>query len=109
MSRQPARIMLDRIEALLTASLSAWSITGTVTRATDGAIVLDLPGTTARVEPPPAGLPFRYMLVTGDRTRGLTSIAGLLRAVRTLAEPDYRAARVRITPFPVLPPAETPS
>jgi hypothetical protein len=95
----------ERIETLLVACLEAWRVTGEVRREESGAIVLTCNGKVARIEPPPTGLPFRYMLVTPERTRGLTSIAALLRAVRTLIEPDYRAAKVRIAPHPVVPPS----
>ncbi len=93
----------EAIEALLAASLPAWRLAGQVTRAKDGAIEIEMNGTRARVEAPAPGLPFRYVLVAEGRSRGLMSIAALLRAVRTLADPDYPAAKVRITPYPVLP------
>lgn len=94
----------ERIEALLAACLPAWRLAGHVVRAEDGAIEVELAGKRARIESPAPGLPFRYVLVSEERTRGLVSLAALLRAVRMLADPDYRRAKVRITPYPVLPP-----
>ena len=94
----------DTVLALLAASLPAWSLSGSVRRAEDGAIEIEAAGTSARIEAPPPGLPFRYVLVTAERTRGLMSIAALLRAVRTLGDPDYHVAKLRIAPFPVVVP-----
>ena len=51
-----------------------------------------------------ADLPFRWMVSEGERTRGVTSIAGLLRAVRAAVDPGYRPIRLRIAPLPLLPP-----
>ena len=44
------------------------------------------------------------MVAEGERTRGVTSIAGLLRAVRAAVDPGYRPVRLRIAPLPLLPP-----
>ena len=38
-------------------------------------------------------MPFRWMVAEGERTRGATSVAGLLRAVRAAVDPGYRAGR----------------
>ena len=44
------------------------------------------------------------MVTEGERTRGVTSIAGLLRTVRAAVDPGYRPIRLRIAPLPLLPP-----
>jgi hypothetical protein len=44
------------------------------------------------------------MVTDGERTRGVTSIAGLLRAVRTTVDPGYRPIRLRVAPLPFTPP-----
>jgi hypothetical protein len=51
----------------------------------------------------PADLPFRWMVGEGERTRGATSIAGLLRNVRASVDPHYRPVRLRIVPLPLVP------
>ena len=57
-----------------------------------------------RVSRAAADLPFRWMVSEGERTRGVTSIAGLLRTVRAAVDPGYRPIRLRIAPLPLLPP-----
>jgi hypothetical protein len=56
-----------------------------------------------RISRAPADLPFRWMVGEGERTRGATSIAGLLRNVRAAVDPDYRPVRLRIAPLPLVP------
>jgi len=38
------------------------------------------------------------------RERGVTSIAGLLRTVRRVVDPDHQESRLRIAPSPLVPP-----
>jgi hypothetical protein len=55
------------------------------------------------VTPAEKDLPFRWMVTRGGRTRGVTSIAGLLRAVRAAVDPEHRPVRLRIAPLPFAP------
>ena len=60
-------------------------------------------GMRLRIFRAPSDLPFRWMVAEGERTRGATSIAGLLRNVRAAVDPGYRPVRLRITPSPFVP------
>jgi hypothetical protein len=46
------------------------------------------------------------MVGDGERTRGVTSVSGLLRRLRAVVDPDHRPVRLRIAP---LPPPSVPS
>jgi hypothetical protein len=89
------------VHRLLAASLAAWRVAGRVERAADR-ITLTAGDETllvARGAPP-----FRWTVTLGSRERGVTSIAGLLRLVRRVVDPDHQASRLRIAPSPLVPP-----
>jgi hypothetical protein len=92
------------IENLLRQSLAAWRVGGEVSRDADGAIRLAAAGRELRVARSDGDVPFRWMVADGGRTRGVISIAGLLRTVRAAVDPGYRPARLRIAPQPLVPP-----
>jgi hypothetical protein len=94
----------DHICELLARSLEAWHVTGMVHREADGTLLLAAGDRQLRVSRAAADLPFRWMVSEGERTRGVTSIAGLLRGVRAAVDPGYRPVRLRIAPLPLLPP-----
>jgi hypothetical protein len=91
------------LEELLRQSLRAWRVTGDVTHATDGALLVAAGERCLRISRAPAGVPFRWMVTEGERTRGVLSIAGLLRTLRAAVDPGYRSVRLRIAPLPVVP------
>jgi hypothetical protein len=93
---------LSELAALLAASLPAWRIEGAVRDAGD-AIDIDAGGTRLRVTRAPAELPFRWLIEIGERQRGATGIAGVLRVVRQALDPGYCASRLQIAARPVLP------
>lgn len=95
---------VDCAYTLLAASLPAWRIAGKVERDAAGAIIIAAGDRCVRITPAPPDLPFRWMVAIGERTRGATSIAGVLRAVRAAIDPTYEPVRLRIAPFPVVPP-----
>ena len=101
---QPASATADTIASvhrLLTASLAAWHVAGRVER-NASRITLTAGEHTllvARGAPP-----FRWTVTLGNRERGVTSIAGLLRLVRRVVDPDHQASRLRIAPSPLVPP-----
>jgi len=92
----------DRLLPLIEASLRAWRISGEVVRASDGAVLIQAGTTRLRVTAPPPGLPFRYLVIIGERERGVTSIAGLLRALHGALDPQHGASRLRFAARPVL-------
>ena len=95
--------MLDGRGGLLAQSLAAWHIGGVVSREADGALLVTAGEKRLRISRAPADLPFRWMVGEGERTRGATSIAGLLRNVRAVVDPGYRPVRLRIAPLPLVP------
>jgi hypothetical protein len=93
--------MVGLVHRLLTASLTAWQVTGRVQRDADR-ITLTVGAQTvliARGAPP-----FRWMMTVAGRDRGATSVAGLLRMVRRVINPDYPTSRLRIAPSRLVPP-----
>ena len=92
--------MMDHVQALLGASLAAWRVDGEVRRDADAVLVI-VGDATVRVERAAPGLPFRYMVALGGRSRAATSVAGLLRTVRGAVDPAYQPVRLRIAPTPL--------
>ena len=93
--------MVGLVHRLLTASLAAWQVMGRVQRDADR-ITLTVGAQTvliARGAPP-----FRWMMTVGGRDRGATSVAGLLRMVRRVVNPDHQTSRLRIAPSRLVPP-----
>jgi hypothetical protein len=88
------------VHRLLAASLAAWQVAGRVAR--DGDRITLTAGEHAllvtRGEPP-----FRWTVTLAGRARGVTSIAGLLRLVRRVVDPDHQASRLRIAPPSLVP------
>jgi len=84
---------------LLTASLGAWQVDGRVERDNDR-LTLTASGETlliARGAPP-----FRWTVTLAGRERGVTSIAGLLRTVRRVVDPEHQGSRLRIASSPLV-------
>jgi hypothetical protein len=91
---------LQPVQTLLTASLLAWRIDGTVVLVANGRLRLVAGDTRIDITAAPADLPFRWMMTDQDRTRGCMSVAGLLRAVRQVLDPNYTPVRVRVALLP---------
>ncbi len=93
---------VELVHRLLAASLPAWHVDGHVERhgeritltAGDDTLLV------ARGAPP-----FRWTVTLAGRERGVTSIAGLLRLVRRVVDPDYQMNRLRIAPSQLVPPS----
>lgn len=94
----------DHVRALLVQSLAAWHVTGEVRTEADGTLLLMAGDKQLRVSRAAGDLPFRWMVSDGERSHGVTSIAGLLRTVRAAVDPGYRPIRLHIAPLPLLPP-----
>ena len=93
----------DSVHGLVLQSLRAWHVSGDVAREADGALLVTAGEKGLRVSRAPADLPFRWMVAEGERTRGVLSIAGLLRTLRATVDPGYRPVRLRIAPLPLVP------
>jgi hypothetical protein len=83
------------VHRLLAASLAAWRVAGRVERDVDRITVTagEHSLLVARGAPP-----FRWTVTFAGRARGVTSIAGLLRLVRRVVDPDHEGSRLRIAP-----------
>jgi hypothetical protein len=92
--------IVDLVHRLLAASLAAWHVAGRVERDADRLTLTAGEHTllVARGAPP-----FRWTVTLAERERGVTSIAGLLRTVRRVVDPDHQASRLRIAPSPLVP------
>jgi hypothetical protein len=89
---------------LLVQSLRAWHVCGEVACLADGTLLLTAGEVEVRIARSQDTPPFRWTVSTGKRTRGVMSIAGLLRAVRAAVDPGHRPSTVRIAPLPVVAP-----
>ncbi len=87
---------------LLTASLAAWRVAGSVERTSDGAIAIE-GDKRIRIEPAPQGSMFRWMVAIDGRKRPALSVLALLRQVRGALDPDYAANKVRVAIAPLVP------
>jgi hypothetical protein len=91
---------LALVHRLLAASLAAWQVAGRVERNADR-ITLVAGDETLLIARGTA--PFRWTVTLAGRERGVTSIAGLLRTVRRVVDPDHQASRLRIAPSRLVP------
>lgn len=83
---------------LIRASLAMWNIGAAVTTEPDGRwLIAPETGASIRVGRAPPGIPFRWMIETaGGRKRPASSVAGLLRVLRSTLDPEWRPGRARI-------------
>jgi hypothetical protein len=90
---------LGLVHRLLEASLTAWHVDGRVARDADR-LTLTARDTTLLIER--GSPPFRWTVTLAGRARGVTSIAGLLRTVHRVVDPDHQGSRLRIAPSPLV-------
>jgi hypothetical protein len=91
----------EAVHELLVQSLEAWRIGGEVRREADGVLLIDTGGKQLRISRASPDLPFRWMVQGGERMRGATSVAGVLRHARLAVDPGYRPVQLRIAPLPL--------
>jgi hypothetical protein len=94
----------EYVREVLAQSLVAWRVSGEVRHEADDTLLLVAGDKRLRIARAPADLPFRWMVAEGERTRGVISIAGLLRTIRAAVDPGYHPIRLRLAPQPLLPP-----
>ena len=94
---------LEHLHELMTQSLPAWRLIGTVHGTSDGAILVSCQTHNIRIEPAPPDLPFRWIVIVDDRRRTAISLVAVLRQVRAALDPGYGTMRARIAPFPLVP------
>ena len=93
-----------RVLALLRVSLASWGIAATIASEPDGRWLIKPDGQPAvRVGRAPPGIPFRWLVAIGPgRWRPASSVAGLLRILRSTLDPAWRPGRARV--LPLIPP-----
>jgi hypothetical protein len=94
---------LEHVHELMTQSLLAWGLVGTVHRTSDGAILISCRQRDIRIEPASPDLPFRWIVAVDNRSRAATSLVGVLRQVRAALDPGYAIMRARIAPSALVP------
>jgi hypothetical protein len=95
-------LSIDLVHELITQSLAAWHVAGTVELTDDRAVVIEVKSK-IRIEPAQAGSVFRWTITIGGRTRPAISLLAVLRQVRRALDPGYAACRVRVALLPVAP------
>ena len=88
---------IDPIHDLLAASLAWWKVDGVINVEPNGAMSItraDIPNEPLRIARAPAGLPFRWQVTFAGRTRSLSSVAGVLRTVRSVVDPAWAGQKV---------------
>jgi len=90
---------LEHLHALMTQSLVAWRLTGTVHGTNDGAILISCQGHNIRIEQAPPHLPFQWFVIIDNRRRPAISLVAVLRQVRSVLDPGYATMRARIAPL----------
>ena len=91
----------NHICRLLAECLKAWRVSGEVAYEPDGTLLLTVGCKRLSIACAAPDMPFRWMVHEDGRSRGATSVPGLLRAVRATVDPGHRPARLRIAPFPL--------
>jgi hypothetical protein len=91
----------EYLHELMTQSLVAWRLAGSVHNSSDGGVLILCPEHSIRIEPASPDLPFRWIVIIDNRRRAAISLVAVLRQVRAVLDPGYATMRVRIAPFPL--------
>lgn len=95
-------LSIDLVYELITQSLAAWHVAGTIELTGDGAIVIGAKPE-IRIAPAQAGSVFRWTITIDGRTRPAISLLAVLRQVRGTLDPGHATCRVRVALLPVAP------
>jgi hypothetical protein len=95
-----SRVSADMLRELLTQSLIAWRLTGSVECTPDGAVLLACNEVDIRIERAAPELPFRWMVTIAGRRRVAISLPAVLRQAREALDPGYERGRVRVAVEP---------
>jgi hypothetical protein len=93
----PAGLLCD----LLTQSLAAWRISGSVEPTSDGAVVIG-GEKKIRIGRTPRDSMFRWMVAIGGRMRPALSVVAVLRQVREALDPEYAANKIHVAVAPLV-------
>lgn len=99
MSGMPIDLALE----LLTQSLAAWRVAGSIRSEADGVIVICESHKDIRIARAPDDLMFRWIVAVEGRKRGAISLVAVLRQVREALDPGYAGSRVRVAVNPLVP------
>jgi hypothetical protein len=94
---------LEHLHELMTQSLLAWRLVGSIHGTSDGAILISCQEHNIRIEPTVSDLPFRWTVIIDNRSRRAISLVAVLRQVRATLDPGYPTTRALIAPFPLVP------
>ena len=94
---------IDLAHELLTQSLAAWRVVGSIRSETDGVIVICGSHKDIQIARAPDDLMFRWIVTIEGRKRGAISLVAVLRQVREALDPGYAASRVRVAVSPLVP------
>jgi hypothetical protein len=94
---------LEHLHELMTQSLLAWRLIGSVHGTSDGAVLISCQEHNIRIEPTASDLPFRWIVTIDNRSRRAISLVAVLRQVRAALDPGYAPTRALIGPFPLVP------
>lgn len=99
-AKGPSIAVASPMHDLLAASLVWWKVPGEVVAEPDGSLLLIRPSAAANehlwIARAPAGLPFRWQVTYAGRTRSVGSVAGVLRTVRSVVDPEFAGMTVRV-------------
>jgi hypothetical protein len=93
---------VEHLHELMTQSLVAWRLTGSVHNSSDGGVLIFCRQHSIRIGPASPDLPFRWFVTVDNRRRGAISLVTVLRQVRAVLDPGYASTRARIAPFPLV-------
>jgi hypothetical protein len=93
---------VEHLHELMTQSLVAWRLTGSVHNSSDGGVLISCRQHSIRIEPASPDLPFRWFVTVDNRRRGAISLVTVLRQVRAVLDPGYATMRARMAPFPLV-------
>ena len=93
---------VEHLHELMTQSLVAWRLTGSVHNSNDGGVLISCRQHSIRIEPASPDLPFRWFVTIDNRRRGAISLVTVLRQVRAVLDPGYATMRARMAPFPLV-------
>jgi hypothetical protein len=94
---------IDLALELLTQSLAAWRVAGSIRSEADGVIVICGSHKDIRIARAPDDLMFRWIVAVEGRKRGAISLVAVLRQVREALDPGYASSRVRVAVSPLVP------
>lgn len=94
---------IDLALELLTQSLAAWRVAGSIRSEADGVIVICESHKDIRIARAPDDLMFRWIVTVEGRKRGAISLVAVLRQVREALDPGYASSRVRVAVSPLVP------